>query len=234
MAACQWSKSRAATAAPESAAKRTRLRQPGKACRISGVRAGFASAAVIAAFQFKPAVGFLGAWLFVTLAPTSSIVPIATEVGAERRVYLPLAAVVVLTVAGVPALWRRTGAGRAAALGLGTVALIAVFLAGTTIARDREFHSGLTLAHAGMARWPNARTEHWLRELLVEAGRHDEGVAALRLALAGPLNSTRRLDAPSRSTRGTRVRGVTWRSLSSTSINSRRPFRRRAPARSAV
>ena len=36
----------------------------------------------------RPHVGFLGAWCFITLAPTSSIVPIATEVGAERRMYL--------------------------------------------------------------------------------------------------------------------------------------------------
>ena len=33
---------------------------------------------------------------FLTLAPTSSVVPIASEVGAERRMYLPLAALVVL------------------------------------------------------------------------------------------------------------------------------------------
>ena len=37
-----------------------------------------------------PTLGVLGAWFFLTLAPTSSIVPIATEVGAERRMYLPL------------------------------------------------------------------------------------------------------------------------------------------------
>ena len=35
---------------------------------------------------------FLGAWFFMTLAPSSSLVPIATEVGAERRMYLPLMA----------------------------------------------------------------------------------------------------------------------------------------------
>src|SRR5262249_12168613 len=44
-----------------------------------------------------PPVGFLGAWFFLTLAPTSSVVPIQDMV-AERRMYLPLAAVVTLTV----------------------------------------------------------------------------------------------------------------------------------------
>ncbi|MGH9387692.1 MAG: hypothetical protein ACRD2N_25825 [Vicinamibacterales bacterium] len=48
-------------------------------------------------------VGFLGAWAFLTLAPTSSIVPIATEVGAERRMYLPLMALVAAVVLAVPA-----------------------------------------------------------------------------------------------------------------------------------
>ncbi len=42
----------------------------------------------------RPRVGILGLWFFLTLAPTSSILPIATEVGAERRMYLPLMALV--------------------------------------------------------------------------------------------------------------------------------------------
>src|SRR5205814_7979214 len=58
-------------------------------------------AATAVALAKWPRLGFLGAWFFVTLAPTSSIVPIATEVGAERRMYLPLAALVALAgVAG--------------------------------------------------------------------------------------------------------------------------------------
>jgi tetratricopeptide (TPR) repeat protein len=42
--------------------------------------------------------GFLGAWFFLILAPSSSIVPIRTEMAAERRVYLAIAAVIVLLV----------------------------------------------------------------------------------------------------------------------------------------
>ena len=33
----------------------------------------------------SPMAGFLGAWFFITLAPTSSFIPIVSEVGAERR-----------------------------------------------------------------------------------------------------------------------------------------------------
>jgi protein O-mannosyl-transferase len=57
-------------------------------------------ALTLVALYRAPFVGFLGAWFFVTLAPTSSVVPIATEVGAERRMYLPLAGLVVLIVIG--------------------------------------------------------------------------------------------------------------------------------------
>ena len=34
--------------------------------------------------------GYVGAWFFVVLAPSSSVVPVATEIIAERRMYLPL------------------------------------------------------------------------------------------------------------------------------------------------
>lgn len=44
-------------------------------------------------------IGFLGVCVFVILSPTS-IVPIVTEMAAERRMYLPLAALITLAVAG--------------------------------------------------------------------------------------------------------------------------------------
>jgi protein O-mannosyl-transferase len=47
----------------------------------------------------RAAIGFLGAWIFAILSPTL-LVPIITEVAAERRMYLPLAALVTAAVAG--------------------------------------------------------------------------------------------------------------------------------------
>jgi hypothetical protein len=41
-----------------------------------------------------PSPRILGAWFFVILAPTSSVVPIVGSPMAEHRMYLPLAAVV--------------------------------------------------------------------------------------------------------------------------------------------
>ena len=62
------------------------------------------SATIVHCVGFPP-IGFLAAWFFMTLAPTSSIVPIATEVGAERRMYLPLIPLVVLAVVGGYRMW---------------------------------------------------------------------------------------------------------------------------------
>ena len=49
---------------------------------------------------------FLGAWFFLILAPTSSILPLG-QLAFEHRMYLPLGAVAVLTATGGYALWDR-------------------------------------------------------------------------------------------------------------------------------
>jgi tetratricopeptide (TPR) repeat protein len=64
-------------------------------------------AATVVALRHRPRIGFLGAWFFLTLAPSSSVVPLVTQTAAEKRMYLPLAAVVVLVVVGAYAAWRR-------------------------------------------------------------------------------------------------------------------------------
>ena len=50
-------------------------------------------AATVWALVRRPMWGFLGAWFFLMLAPTSSILPIE-DLAFEHRMYLPLAAVV--------------------------------------------------------------------------------------------------------------------------------------------
>ena len=55
----------------------------------------------------KSALGFLGAWVLIILSPTL-VVPILREVAAERRMYLPLAAIVAAAGGrGLPAAERR-------------------------------------------------------------------------------------------------------------------------------
>jgi Flp pilus assembly protein TadD len=71
-----------------------------------------------------PRLGFLCAAFFVLLAPSSSIVPIATQALAEHRMYLPLAAVVALFARAGGHWWPRAtpllAVAIAAALGVAT------------------------------------------------------------------------------------------------------------------
>ena len=52
-------------------------------------------------------LGFIGAWFLLILAPTSSVIPVSTEIIAEHRMYLPLAAVVTLGVLALSAVLGR-------------------------------------------------------------------------------------------------------------------------------
>jgi tetratricopeptide (TPR) repeat protein len=128
-----------------------------------------------------PRIGFLGAFFFITLAPTSSIVPIATEVGAERRMYLPLTALATLAVVAAARVPRFRGS-IVAALALATVS---VALAGATLARNGEYASSLLLARTVVERYPTSVGHHMFGAELSIAGNHQEAIAELRRALPG-------------------------------------------------
>jgi tetratricopeptide (TPR) repeat protein len=86
-------------------------------------------------------LAFLGSLFFMVLAPSSSVVPIPTEIAAERRIYLALVVVAVLFV--VAAEWlRRRLAGRITARQFGyAFGLLAVALAALTAVRSRTYMS---------------------------------------------------------------------------------------------
>jgi tetratricopeptide (TPR) repeat protein len=161
----------------------------------------------------RPGAGFLGLWFFVTLAPASSIVPIATEVGAERRMYMPLMALVLLAVCGGTWLWElmarwsqrapgsRTTRSRVMA---GVLIAVCALLAARTVARNHEYASSLTLAETTLARWPTPGAQSMYGMELAAAGRFVEAEPHLRAAtlefpparyyLAGVLSVTGRPD----------------------------------------
>ena len=85
--------------------------------------------------------GFIGAWFFVILAPTSSVVPIFTEVAAEHRMYLPLAAVVASVVIGVVAVLSRVGAGARRAIGAALTTAVVIVFSVMTDARNADYTS---------------------------------------------------------------------------------------------
>src|SRR4029453_3870616 len=84
-------------------------------------------------------LAYLGTWVFVTLAPTSTFVPIATEVGAERRMYLPMIAIAVLAVLALRAvLGRRT-------VLVGSLAALSIVLGVLTFQRNADYHDPIAL-----------------------------------------------------------------------------------------
>jgi tetratricopeptide (TPR) repeat protein len=159
----------------------------------------------------RPLLGFLGAWFFVILAPSSSIIPITTEIAAEHRMYLSLAALAVLAALGL----ARCAGPRGFAVA--TVAL-ALALGSLTFERNRDYrteldnyrlvvanapendraHSNLAVDLAAAGRWAEsgqeyenalrinplrADVEHNLGVVLVELGYPDKAILHYRNAL---------------------------------------------------
>lgn len=136
------------------------------------------AAGVVVALKRWPTIGFLGAWFFVILAPTSSVVPIAYQPMAESRLYLPLAALVVLGVMAIYALaGRRTVA---------VVTVLAVGLGVLTWRRNQDYRSALAIWDDTVTKWPeNPRARDNLGDALSQAGKVKDAIgqyeAAVRL-----------------------------------------------------
>jgi protein O-mannosyl-transferase len=133
-----------------------------------------------------PSVGFLGAWFFLTLAPSSSVVPIQDMV-AERRMYLPLAAVVTLTVIvawnGLSTLSRRFKL-TPTTLGWAFFALIAGALVWRTALRNNDYQSDIAIWTKTTRQRPqNGRAWGSLGVSYFEAGQFDSAVACLERAI---------------------------------------------------
>ncbi|MFH1419973.1 MAG: tetratricopeptide repeat protein [Planctomycetota bacterium] len=136
-----------------------------------------------------PALGFLGAWFFIILAPTSSIVPI-TDLAFEHRMYLPLAAVVLLVViagyrflkslchrpAPVPQVSRLIVCGLAI--------LVVVSLGYATIRRNRDYLSATGMWRDVIEKRPrNPRAHSTLAGILIQQGRWAEAASHSRTAV---------------------------------------------------
>ena len=138
-------------------------------------------------------IGLLGAWVFGILAPTSSILPIPTEVAAEHRMYLPVAAIVALGVLGTfhivrllfigvraAAVWQR----RIAIVGLVAAGAVTAVLGGHTYARNMDYWSGEALMRDTVEKRPtNARARISYGVELLTASRFPEAEAQLRVAV---------------------------------------------------
>ncbi len=128
-------------------------------------------------------LAYLATWWFVTLAPSSSVVPIATEVGAERRMYLPLMALAVLGVVGVRSLWRaRAPAPARPILTAVSVGIVVSGLAAASAARGLDYRDPVGIWQSVVDVRPHGRAEHNLGIALAVRGREDEALAHYRAA----------------------------------------------------
>jgi tetratricopeptide (TPR) repeat protein len=125
--------------------------------------------AVGIALRYEPALGFLGAWVFLILAPTSSVVPVVSQTVAEHRFYLSLAAIVVLAVTGLYA-W----------IGRGSFVLflaLAVGLGFLTSQRNADYRSAVAIWSDTVNKRPwNLRAHYNFGFALEQAGRIHEAI----------------------------------------------------------
>lgn len=123
----------------------------------------------------RSAVGFLGSWFFAVLAPSSSIIPLADTIF-EHRMYLPLAAVITLSVLALERL-----------LGKKTMIALAVLAVGfglLTAHRNADYRSVSGIWRDTIAKRPdNARAHNVLGTVLLMQGQAAQAVTELGEAL---------------------------------------------------
>ena len=132
-----------------------------------------------------PRRGFVALWVCAILAPTSSVLSIHTELGAERRFYLPLLGIVaglaLLLCACAARRLQPRAAGWLLALGL----LVSLGLAALTRQHALVYRDVRSYWQAAVAARPeNARAHYNLAETLRREGAPEEAMRAFSQALA--------------------------------------------------
>jgi len=141
----------------------------------------------------RPAIGFLLASFFLILAPTSTFVPIRDAV-CDHRMYLPLAAVVVLVIVAAHGLWNRAAPQPEQPTRSGMsrwlipTALLAIDLVGlgwATVERNRDYRSDLAIWQNAVDNSPeSAIANNNLGLALAAAGQTEAAIDHLRKAVA--------------------------------------------------
>jgi len=123
----------------------------------------------------RQAWGFVGAWFFLILAPSSSFIPLHDALY-EHRMYLSSAAVVSLVVLGLYlAMGRRS---------LAVFVGVAIGLGFLTWRRNQDYRSEVALWSDAVAKFPNYAKPHYsLAMALQRAGRIQEAIGQYEQAL---------------------------------------------------
>ena len=137
----------------------------------------------------RPAWGFLGAWFFVILAPTSSFIPIQ-DAAFEHRMYLSLASVVAAVVIGGWLAGQRRIRGRqipllASPIVCGALALCVIVTFGIlTFHRNADYRSALSIWQDTAVKVPNSDRAHTnFGESLARCGQIDAAIIEYQWAL---------------------------------------------------
>ena len=142
-------------------------------------------AGTLVALRRWPAVGFVGAWFFAILAPTSSVMPVVTQTMAEHRMYLPLAAVMVMITVGVFELGRDLlSRQQQRTFAWGVSGVLVMLLAMLTIRRNQDYQSELGLWQDTVAKCPNnPRARYNVGVALGRAGKLKDAIDCYEQAL---------------------------------------------------
>jgi len=112
----------------------------------------------ILGLHYRPSAGFLGAWFFGILAPTSSFVPLL-DPAFEHRMYLPLAAIVVGAVTGVYFVSSRLTAAKdpraAIVMAIIPAAVVIMTLGILTFKRNHDYRSAISIWEDTIDKRPN-------------------------------------------------------------------------------
>jgi tetratricopeptide (TPR) repeat protein len=137
-------------------------------------------AATIWGWRRHPELAFLGAWFFIILIPTSSFIPIA-DVAVEHRMYLPLAAVVAMTVAGLFEPLRRLAGARVEWV---ACALALILLTALTVRRNMDYASELAIWQDTVEKSPgNPRAQYDFGHALEADNRPQEAILHYQKAI---------------------------------------------------
>ncbi len=151
-------------------------------------------AGVLVGLFRRSGLGFLGLWFFVILAPSSSFLPIITEVAAEHRMYLPLAAVVVAVVLcgytlakgllGRLVILGQCRAVLGAVLGYTLAGALIVVLGLLSVKRNNDYRTAVSIWDDNIRKCPASRRAYLERGLVyAKLGEYDWAIRDLDQAI---------------------------------------------------
>jgi Flp pilus assembly protein TadD len=135
-------------------------------------------------FVRRRAIGFAGVAFFILLAPTSSVLPIITEVAAEHRMYVPLAVIVSAVTAGVYSLMSRRTRVETSTLAMVMATLIFMKLGRATDDRNTVYASDAGIWSDTVQKQPrNARARNYYASDLLKSGQSKAAQEQLQVAV---------------------------------------------------